>query len=727
LSKATKGKSRSYLGKLVPIFLSISLGALASCRTSSSRGKGDTIEADDEKHFLGQGYEGVSNAFYPSDCIQAVNVERQLMSRVTLGYKRDMTMEELADVVGGGFGARLKVFEAGMEFAKQNAADQLSSNFTLHIQALVGADILKTENEVSPWAAQLYPDGMAFRRACGDHFVQSIFYGATLTAQFKLKFQNKEDRKNFGANFGFSLNDEASAVSLKAKAGASEGSLKNIRNASISVTVLQLGGDPGQVANALGSGTSTEFHCATDFQKCIEKISRVLDYAQNNFSRQVGVLNFPGYTSLYEMESQQTTAGSLNSVRNNFDPIASGVGFGDTWIPEAEGQRSLRNAGTPCNQLTDPGCSGPGHTPAPMPSPTTTTIPTVTPSTLPPPISPLASYGRGYGTMLNGMCSQTGVGGVGPTPFPGVSPVSSFGMGYGGGFGCQFQERNPAEFNPDQNHFRKLIPVKYIVVPYTGKFNKYLDPSPHEPGAVSGLLTNTWQMADLFDEMADKLAHEEKNVQDLSAVKNVHADVQKLADELKDKAETNVTRMKKVIGDCRARYWHCENIWKDYLANGYKPYHDFMVKNLKEFADAEQARINQQPVIPFPGAKGDYPWAKGEPNNSRDVLDWLREEDCAVANLETNGQDARWNDERCAQDLPFACKDSAGKWFIDKHSGRWEAFNYACGANDFGKPKDAADNKALAKVMRQAGATKVWVNFQDIDYEGLWTDEPPVR
>ena len=110
---------------------------------------------------------------------------------------------------------------------------------------------------------------------------------------------------------------------------------------------------------------------------------------------------------------------------------------------------------------------------------------------------------------------------------------------------------------------------------------------------------------------------------------------------------------------------------------------------------------------------GIWSWGANEPNN-------VNNEDCAVSR-----PDGRFNDLQCGASRPYACVDGNGSWLITNVSGRWvdgenACFNATSGTHRFAAPVSSYQNEQLKAAKSQAGASSVWINYDDREKEGEW-------
>lgn len=209
------------------------------------------------------------------------------------------------ETVGGGFKVSFKGFglnadaEKVKKFLSESTSTSLSQSFIYKYEVTVpnlvfDVDDLKA-NPLTPLAEGLLGDACKFRSACGDEFVYQVERGATLFISLTFKFASETDSqtfsKQYGANFGVSLNTpittcdkctgktETNLLDISANAKWSkfiERVSKEIRqNSTLTVKAVQFGGD------ATGLPTiGSEMSCSLDESNpCRALIANLANYA----------------------------------------------------------------------------------------------------------------------------------------------------------------------------------------------------------------------------------------------------------------------------------------------------------------------------------------------------------------------------------------------------------------------------------------------------------------
>ncbi len=108
-----------------------------------------------------------------------------------------------------------------------------------------------------------------------------------------------------------------------------------------------------------------------------------------------------------------------------------------------------------------------------------------------------------------------------------------------------------------------------------------------------------------------------------------------------------------------------------------------------------------------------YLWDERQPDNMGGT------EHCAAS-----WGSGRLNDASCAENQAFACKNSAGEWFVTQTTGPWTQGQEACQAMNssyvFAYPGSWRDYQRLLAAKAAAGRGTAWVAYNDAREEGNW-------
>lgn len=121
----------------------------------------------------------------------------------------------------------------------------------------------------------------AFMKTCGDEYINSVGYGATLYIGIQLHFHSIGDKQKFDGHFSSTFDDLKSMLT-----GLEQWSDRFGDNGEVNVIAYQKGGDPTALQKILGSsGTNT---CEIkDTTHCVQIVSAVMNYISNTFPAQL--------------------------------------------------------------------------------------------------------------------------------------------------------------------------------------------------------------------------------------------------------------------------------------------------------------------------------------------------------------------------------------------------------------------------------------------------------
>jgi len=202
-----------------------------------------------------------------------------------VAYLHDLDFDTLLVNFNGGInvGAKIALFEikgAG-EYASKNAADEFSStvslvnNITIKKKVL---DELRLDEAMRPYivsGGKVSPD---VRTLCGDEFVSTAVYGASLIVNAKFSFKSREDKKEFNASAGLSLAQLSDLGELGGKIGRLNSRLKT--SSQVTISARQVGGDPEKLASILASEV-VSCNLAAFEEKCLPMLTRLIEYARD--------------------------------------------------------------------------------------------------------------------------------------------------------------------------------------------------------------------------------------------------------------------------------------------------------------------------------------------------------------------------------------------------------------------------------------------------------------
>ncbi len=272
------------------IILSLATFATLSCGTKPSENSSSKSEisgsADRLPSSLGQGFDSVTQTL-KGKCVAGTPTWAGSPD-ADISYVHDLDFDSLLQTFSGGLNvsAKIALFEisgAG-DFASKNAADDYSSTVSLinnvsikrkviddlHIDEKMRSKVL-TEAGISP----------NVRKLCGDEFVSTIVYGASLIVNAKFTFQTREDKRDFNSSAGISF---AQLGELGGKLGKLNQRIKN--TSRVTISARQLGGDPEKLT-AIIANEVVSCNLANFEEKCLPMLTKLIEYAKdpvNGFS-----------------------------------------------------------------------------------------------------------------------------------------------------------------------------------------------------------------------------------------------------------------------------------------------------------------------------------------------------------------------------------------------------------------------------------------------------------
>ncbi|MDD3266615.1 MAG: hypothetical protein PHC75_05475 [Burkholderiales bacterium] len=222
----------------------------------------------------------------------------------TIDFKNTIDIDKISNYLhtGGSAGGGFAGFSASAsaDYVKASADTRQSINFNYLQTMSMDANYKMpspgaTTKILDPDIKSLLDDSPNdFTTVCGDSFLMSAKMGAILLVDAQLNFKNSTAKEEFKS--------KASAGFIFGKAGASFDKISSDskENSSISIRILQLGGDPTKLANIFGDKQKSGYHiiqCSIDnIASCDQVANNVIQYAQTDFQKNV---DFHDYKTLY--------------------------------------------------------------------------------------------------------------------------------------------------------------------------------------------------------------------------------------------------------------------------------------------------------------------------------------------------------------------------------------------------------------------------------------------
>ncbi len=274
---STKKLSSSFALSLAFSLLAVSCGQKNdSSLKSEISGSTDLLPSS-----LGKGFDSLTQTL-KGKCVTGTPVWAG-SPESEFSYVHDLDFDTLLVNYNGGINVETKIslfdIKGAGEFASKNAADDFSSTLSLIHNISLKKKVLDELRVDESMRNAIFKNGTVspqIRALCGDEYVSSIAYGASLIVNAKFTFQTREDKKDFSTNVNLGAFDLGS---LGGKIGTLNNSLKN--NSRVTISARQVGGDPEKLANILASEVIS-CNLASFEEKCLPMLSRLIEYAKDS-------------------------------------------------------------------------------------------------------------------------------------------------------------------------------------------------------------------------------------------------------------------------------------------------------------------------------------------------------------------------------------------------------------------------------------------------------------
>ena len=203
---------------------------------------------------LGDGYRSTSQQF-AGNCINndTTNTVWAGQQNASIQFERSMTASEARDSLGFGLEARaqfgLTSASAAAQFARETSSDEYSESSTY--SAKIAFKNIKLKSPIlTTLAESRKSNATAFKKLCGEEYVEQIQLGAALFVNLKVHFASKEDKESFSSQ----VNMKGATYQVS---GEIQKASKNFSKTSyITVKLLQLGGDVSRLASIFSAATT---------------------------------------------------------------------------------------------------------------------------------------------------------------------------------------------------------------------------------------------------------------------------------------------------------------------------------------------------------------------------------------------------------------------------------------------------------------------------------------
>ncbi|CAM3700242.1 MULTISPECIES: hypothetical protein [Pseudoalteromonas] len=242
---------------------------------------------------LGTAYHSEKEGFYALQSVLGRVDETYGNTEMDFVVGVDMSYSQLSSMLDGNLGAALDVpvikVGVGASYAKQNAADNYTGTYTLFLSLKPKKRLLVADPQTGFKPTQAALDlvnanpGDKFNNI-GNEFVSAIEYGSQVMINLKFQYKNDEDKVKWGGQLGV---DWAGKVSVSGKLQKVDEDVK--RNIKITVSALQLGGDPTELLKVIPNQL---VNCTMENPTpCFDVFKNSIDYIKTNYVTQFDTLD----------------------------------------------------------------------------------------------------------------------------------------------------------------------------------------------------------------------------------------------------------------------------------------------------------------------------------------------------------------------------------------------------------------------------------------------------
>ncbi|WDE07004.1 hypothetical protein SG34_009000 [Thalassomonas viridans] len=287
-----RGKLRRGLTGLVLTNLMFAHSAFAESAMSFEALASSLPGSEYDTAILGQAYNSTKQLMYPLKSISGVESREKGNTQATIYVGMDLGYSEVLNLLDGAVDGSYNVpaiqVSAGANYAKQTAADEFTSVYTMHVSVKPKKKVLLADPDVGISPTQAALDWLANDPAnigdrVGDEYVSAIEYGANLMVNMVVEYASKEDKRNIGGYLDVSW---AGKVSAKGQLQLLDEEVK--QSVKITITAKQSGGDPTQLANILPDGIASCSLKSPEF--CFDIFTQAVEYLNSNFPNQFATL-----------------------------------------------------------------------------------------------------------------------------------------------------------------------------------------------------------------------------------------------------------------------------------------------------------------------------------------------------------------------------------------------------------------------------------------------------
>jgi len=290
--------------------ISISVGALSLGVVCSGA---DIIAATSSRQaILGSAYNSKKQEFAGQSCIAGNSIPTGTATG-TFSFDQNLSESQAAEQLGFGAGGRARFGAVEASASAQFMRNAASSAYSVS-SVWVSEYKLPTQKLDAPQRNEigraLVQNDDRWAETCGDEYVGEITYGARLFFSIRVDFSSTEEKQSFQAEFSLS------GPLFSANANLQQASQQFSKNAKVTVSALQIGGDVSKVTGLFANsdaGRAGFVQCTLgSFSSCADVVSAALKYATSittGFPSQIAPEAKPGAAPLLYKTIEYKAAG----------------------------------------------------------------------------------------------------------------------------------------------------------------------------------------------------------------------------------------------------------------------------------------------------------------------------------------------------------------------------------------------------------------------------------
>ncbi|WMN61951.1 internalin (plasmid) [Pseudoalteromonas xiamenensis] len=306
------------VGFAVATNMAVAASMPAELNASASSSELDTLN-------LGTAYHSEKEGYYALQSVRGKVDETYGNTEMDFVVGVDMSYTQLSNMLDGNLGAALDVpvikVDVGASYSKQNAADNYTGTYTLFLSLKPKKRLLVADPQTGYLPTQAAIDlvnenpGDKFNNV-GNEFVSAMEYGSQVMVTLKFQYKNDEDKVKWGGQLGV---DWAGKVSVSGKLQKVDSDVK--RNIKVTVSALQLGGDPTQLLSVIPNQL---VNCTMENPTpCFDVFKNTIDYVKTNYVKQFNALDDYNVTKVFTSNYKDSGPSLMSLVPEDTYPAKS--------------------------------------------------------------------------------------------------------------------------------------------------------------------------------------------------------------------------------------------------------------------------------------------------------------------------------------------------------------------------------------------------------------------